>query len=221
MDYTLLKPTKIVYSRRRSIALIVNSRGELIVRAPLRCRDKDIYDFIFKKADWIREKRTEIKSGPYTPLTPKTGEKIPILDNIYEIKLGQISRVKIINNNICIPGENSKQKLVNFLVRYAKNYLTKRVGELATIFNFKYKSIRLTSAHTRWGSCNYQNSLSFTYKLILCPRKVVDYIIIHELSHTIEKNHSKKFWALVEKCMPDYKDSERWLKDNRAIIYFI
>ncbi len=221
MNNDLIKPTKLVRTRRKSIALIINNRGELIVRVPVRVSEKDIYEFIIKKANWIIEKRTKIKNNPYITITPKSNEKIPILDTIYDIELYNLSRAKIVENKLFVPNENSKEKLINFLKKYARKYLNERVAELAKKFCFNYKNISISSAHTRWGSCNYYNSLTFTYKLILCPKFVVDYIIIHELSHTIEKNHSKKFWSLVKKCLPNYKDCEKWLKDNRSIIDLI
>ena len=88
-------------------------------------------------------------------------------------------------------------------------------------FLCNYSSISINSAKTRWGSCTPSNKLHFTYKLMLCPIPIVDYIIIHELCHTKVKNHSKKFWQLVEYYYPDYITCEKWLKKNRAIIEFI
>lgn len=221
MDYNLLVPSKIVRSKRHSISLIINNNNELIVRAPLKCAEKAIYDFIYQKSEWIVKKRAELKSHSYAPLKAISGEKIPILDNIYEIMLYDKSRVKLVNNIIYLPKVNSSKNLLSYIKKFTKNYITKRVEVIAKTFNFKYKDIKISSARTRWGSCNYLNSLSFTYKLILCPKTVVDYIIIHELSHTIEKNHSKKFWNIVKTCCPNYKESEHWLKENRQIINLI
>ena len=221
MNYKLLVPSKIIRSKRRSISLIINNKNELIVRAPLKCAEKSIYDFIYQKSKWIMKKRSELMSHAYAPLTVSSGEKIPIFDDIFEIRLYNKSRVKVSNNIIYVPNVNSSKYLLSYIKKFIKNYLTKRVEEIANTFNFKYKDIKISSAHTRWGSCSYLNSLSFTYKLILCPRAVVDYIIIHELSHTIEKNHSKKFWDIVEQYCPNYKSSELWLKENRQIINII
>ena len=90
--------------------------------------------------------------------------------------------------------------------------------EIAKQFGFNYESITISSARTNWGSCGAKNTLNFTYKLAMCPKPVVDYIIVHELCHTKVKNHSSKFWNEVQKCFPEYKTCEKWLKTNRAII---
>ena len=127
MDYNLLVPSKIIRSKRHSISLIINNNNELIVRAPLKCAEKAIYDFIYQKSEWIVKKRAELKSHSYAPLKAISGEKIPILDNIYEIMLYDKSRVKLVNNIIYLPKVNSSKKLLSYIKKFTKNYLAKRV----------------------------------------------------------------------------------------------
>ena len=78
--------------------------------------------------------------------------------------------------------------------------------------------MKITSAKTRWGSCTSKRNLNFTYRLILAPQKVIDYVIVHELCHLRQMNHSKKFWDEVATIMPDYKVQEHWLKEHGASI---
>jgi predicted metal-dependent hydrolase len=101
----------------------------------------------------------------------------------------------------------------------AKNYIVPRVNELAEKFGFDYNKIRITSASTRWGSCSSMRNLNFSYRLILIPKEVIDYVIIHELCHLRHMNHSKKFWTEVEKYMPTYKEKEKWLKKNAYLFH--
>ena len=96
----------------------------------------------------------------------------------------------------------------------AKNYIPARVEELALKYGFKYNNLRITSARTRWGSCSSKKNLNFTFRLILTPKEVIDYVIIHELSHLREMNHSRAFWNQVYEIIPDYKKHEKWLKEN-------
>ncbi len=98
--------------------------------------------------------------------------------------------------------------------RQAKQYITTRVAEIAKIHNITYNDLRITSAKTRWGSCSSKRNINFSFRLILTPKEVIDYVIIHELSHLKEMNHSKSFWNEVKKIMPDYKKYEKWLKKN-------
>jgi predicted metal-dependent hydrolase len=85
---------------------------------------------------------------------------------------------------------------------------------LAETHGFKYQRIRISSARTRWGSCSSQGSLSFTYRLVMAPLEVVDYVAAHELVHTQIRNHSKTFWRRVGQVMPDYKARQVWLRKN-------
>lgn len=101
-----------------------------------------------------------------------------------------------------------------WLRNVAKDYIPKRTEELAARYGFNYKKIFIRSQKTRWGSCSSQKNLNFNWRLILTPRNCCDYVIIHELCHLKEMNHSQKFWNLVEQCMPSYRNAERWLKEE-------
>lgn len=103
--------------------------------------------------------------------------------------------------------ENSKA-----LKKAAKEYIFKRAEEFAEIMNVKYSGIKITSAKTRFGSCSGKNSLCFSYILMLYPKEAVDYVIVHELAHTVEHNHSKRFYKIIEKYLPDYKQREKMLR---------
>ena len=106
------------------------------------------------------------------------------------------------------------KKNINLYKKRAKNYIIKRVEQIGLKNNFNYKNIKITSAKTRWGSCTSKKNLNFSYRLILVPMKIIDYVIVHELCHLREMNHSKKFWREVGQIMPDYKKHDKWLKDN-------
>lgn len=105
-------------------------------------------------------------------------------------------------------------KQVLELKKKAKEYIPARVEELAKKYSFKYNTIKITSAKTRWGSCTSKKNLNFSFYLIWAPERTIDYVIIHELSHLKHMNHSKKFRDLVESMIPDYKSHVKWLKLN-------
>lgn len=217
----IIIPNQIIKSKRKSISLIIKNGGEFVVRAPINCSNKKIEEFIKQKSKWIIEKRQAQIACLLQPLNVLDGEKIYILGKEYLISLSEYSRVKIKENSLSIPSENSKEKLITFLKKQAKKYFQIKTNDIAEKFGFKFEKISISSAKTCWGSCSAKNNIHFTYKLIMCPEEVVEYIIIHELCHTKEKNHSKKFWLLVENCCPKYKSHEKWLKDNRSIVYII
>ena len=217
----LLTPNQIIRSKRKSISLVIKINGEFIVRAPMRCRDEEITKFINEKSNWIIKKRIEQLNNSYLTLTFNKPEILPFLGSNFEIKLQDIKKVKLIENQIILPKFNAKEKLVSFLKNSAKKYITKRVEYIASLFAFSYAGISISSAKTCWGSCSHNNKLHFTYKLMMCPSDVIDYIVLHELCHTKFKNHSSQFWELVKKCCPDYKAHEKWLKKYRGIIELI
>lgn len=97
-------------------------------------------------------------------------------------------------------------------------YFNDRVKHYADMAGLTYKSVKVNNANTRWGSCGAQDSLNFTWRLILAPYRVIDYVVVHELMHIKQKNHSRKFWQEVENLIPDYKKDERWLKENGYLL---
>ena len=89
-----------------------------------------------------------------------------------------------------------------------------RVKKYAELVGVTYGRITIRNQKTRWGSCSGKGNLNFNCFLIKAPEKVMDYVIIHELCHRIEMNHSERFWNLVEQVMPDYRVQKEWLKNN-------
>ena len=217
----LLEPTQIIKSKRKSISLVIKSNGEFIVRAPIKSSDASIVKFIKEKSNWVIKKRTESIVSAVSPFEFNGLDKMKILDKTYIVECGQITRVFIDKNKIIVPNADPKTHLISFLKKTAKKYIAERVKLISSLFNFTYNSISITSAKTCWGSCGFNNKLHFSYRLIMCPTDVVDYVVLHELCHTQVKNHSNKFWQLVASCNPYYKNHEKWLKKNRAIMDLI
>lgn len=103
---------------------------------------------------------------------------------------------------------------INALADKALKYIPERVRYYAPIVGVHYTRITIRNQKTRWGSCSSKGGLNFNCLLMLTPPEVIDYVVVHELCHRKEMNHSKAFWAEVEKVLPDYKSAKKWLKDN-------
>ncbi len=103
---------------------------------------------------------------------------------------------------------------IAILKKAAKDYIPAKVMEFSEIMGLKPSGIKITSARTRFGSCSGKNSLCFSYLLMQKPLEAVDYVIVHELAHIKHKNHGKRFYALIEKYMPDYRNRNKLLKHN-------
>lgn len=101
----------------------------------------------------------------------------------------------------------------------AKEYVFTRVADLAHQFGYTYNRLFIRGSKTRWGSCSSKKNLSFNWRLMKTPPQVIDYLILHELAHTVVFNHSKRFWQQVETTCPEYKAAEKWLKDNGSALH--
>ena len=102
----------------------------------------------------------------------------------------------------------------------AKVLIKKRVDELSPQMGLTYNRIIIRGQKTRWGSCSNKRNLSFNWKLIMTPEPVIDYVIIHELAHLEEMNHTKSFWALVKKHCSRWHEHRRWLRENGKLLTF-
>lgn len=148
---------------------------------------------------------------------------VPLYVSDNEIERMVISKSKWIDEHMLkvqsTIDERSKLEKITFeqikeLADQAVEYIPKRVKYYAEKENFVYNKITIKNLVSRWGSCSTKGNLNFNCLLMLTPDYVIDYIVVHELCHLREMNHSEKFWTEVEKIMPDYQRAEFWLKQN-------
>jgi len=208
---------RIIRSKRRTIALIVETDGSVTVRAPLRITDRSILKFVEEHTGWVESKQAKIREA--VPIPSKQylpGESFLYLGQSYPLEIVRDQKRKLVLEEGFKLSEsmqaNAKQIFQNWYRQEAERIIPERVQRFAEDHQFSYKKIRISSARTRWGSCSARGTLSFSWRLIMTPLDVVDYVIIHELVHTIHPNHSKQFWAMVERLLPDYQDRRKRLK---------
>ncbi len=117
--------------------------------------------------------------------------------------------------NIYTPEEIKRLSVMDKRFRSAaKEYFPKRVAYYHQQTGGNYTKITIRDQKTRWGSCSSSGTLSFNYRLMYAPPRVLDYVVVHELCHLTHMNHSKDFWNMVASIMPDYKSYRQWLKDH-------
>lgn len=114
------------------------------------------------------------------------------------------------NKNRIYRSEEEEQKLR----KQAREVLTKRTDYYKKILKVDYQRIRIGNQKTRWGSCSSIGTISYNWHLILMPERILDYVVVHELCHLVEMNHSPAFWKRVSEVIPDYKSRRKWLKEN-------
>lgn len=108
--------------------------------------------------------------------------------------------------------ENLTEAEIKVLKKEAKKYLSAKCEYFASIMGLRYNRITITSAKTRFGSCSSSKNISFSYRLMLYPEPAREYVVVHELAHLKEMNHSQRFYAIIEKILPDYKERKKLLK---------
>ena len=216
-------PYTVIRSNRKSIALVIGNDANLIVRAPQNATDKEIGDLVHKKERWIREKQNQVSifGEKHSPLILDSGEGILYLGNLYTIIRGAFDKINITGTTMMIPQEFQKSDVIDWLKAEAEKVLRERVEKYSSLTGTSYSSLQLSDARARWGSCGTKGSLNFAWRLIMCPISVIDYIVVHELSHIAYKNHSEGFWARVKTLLPNYTEQQDWLKVNRKLMDII
>jgi hypothetical protein len=216
-----IKIDKLIRSKRRTIALIIERDGSFTVRAPMRAPHVAIETFIQQKTDWITRTREKIKSTPGEPTLEKKytdGETFLFLGSPFDLKLVGFQKPLLQFENGFILSRAAQTKGEQVFTRWYKErafeIISERVKQYSGQNNFTPKQVKISSAKTRWGSCSPNGTLNFTWRLVMAPLDVIDYVVVHELSHLRVKNHSSKFWKVVESIYPEYKKQRKWLREN-------
>ncbi len=219
LDVGKLKP-KIIRSKRKTIALVVQPNGELLVRAPQRATQRQISAMLKKHAGWIAKKQAEVQArqAAFAPRQFVDGEEFLFLGEIYALKiLSQQKPALELKQDFQLAKSAqgaAKDIFENWYKKEACHIFNERVAHYAEKHGFDVKQVKLSSARTRWGSCSSKGYINLTWRLVMAPLEIIDYVVVHELCHLREANHSSAFWAQVGAIMPDYKSRRRWLKEN-------
>ena len=210
---------KIIRQTRKTLSLSFDKNAELIVKVPKNISDRSINEFLEKHKKWILEKKN---------LLEKNNQKFEIWDfflfflESFELKFYKKRKFffygKYFYTNL-EKSEDIKKELIKFYKKEAKKYISERILEICKKLKIDFNFLKITSARSRWGSCNSKKNISFSFRLILAPKKSIDYVIVHELAHLSEMSHSKAFWDLVQDYSDQigiwsYKENKKWLMQN-------
>jgi predicted metal-dependent hydrolase len=214
---------KLVRSKRRTIALIIERDGTLTVRAPLRMAEAEVRRFVEAKSDWVKRKQAQAAEDAVVPHQFVDGEQFSFLGKAIPLRLVPDPASALVMDGECFRLSRSRQPdaralLVAWYRAQARKIITERVEYFARSHNFKPVKLRISPARTRWGSCSRKGTLSFSWRLVMAPPEVVDYVVVHELAHLREMNHSRAFWELVGMILPGYKQRRAWLKKNGSAL---
>ena len=214
---------QVVRSRkRRKTSSIIISNGIVKVVVPDQISDFTIKELINKRMPWIRKKlKDELNITPGIVKNYVDGESFMYLGNNYKLKsfVGNVSFVKVLSDyiNVSLP-KKSKENIKSLLERWyeekAIEILTEKTNRYAKIIGVSPTAISVGDYKSKWGSCSIEGKISYNWKIIIAPSRVLEYIVIHELCHMLEHNHSKEYWRHVNTYCKDFKESRKWLRMN-------
>ena len=180
---------EIIYSSRKTIAIQVTRDGRVLVRSPRHCARPYIDNFVSKNENWVLKHLARAKE-------------------LEEQKK---------NSSSAHPPLSEKDR--SRYIEIARDIFTRKTEYYARIMDVSYGRISIREQKTRWGSCSSKGNLNFNWRLILAPEEVLDYVVVHELAHRREMNHSKAFYAIVESVLPDYRAARKWLRDKGQMLW--
>lgn len=215
---------KIIRSARSTISLEISQEGALIVRAPHRANENYIKRLLQEKSNWINKRTAQAlqRKNAFRHKEFINGESFLYLGASYclritnETDLSLNEKGEFLLPRIIIP--LARPFILKWYRLSAKRIITERTNIYTKQLNLKYGKIKISGANTRWGSCSGKNNLNFTWRLVMAPLEIIDYVVVHEIIHIIEKNHSKDFWDKVASVLPDFYKKRKWLRDNGHLL---
>ncbi|MEG0614957.1 MAG: SprT family zinc-dependent metalloprotease [Oscillospiraceae bacterium] len=207
---------KIQRFKMKQAKIVINNEGEVIVRAPRRKTQKSIAAFVKQNEKWIDETssafRENIKKREDFLVSPEG--KFLLLGTEYPVKNGEEC---LFDGEFFILPKGTfseiKPELEKLYKEMADKIIRKQVEKYSEIINVRVEKISIHSTKSRWGSCNAKKHINFCWRLVMLPIEIVDYIVVHELCHIKQLNHSQYFWKEVYNILPDYKEREEQLKE--------
>lgn len=199
---------RFVRRRRRTLGLTVDADG-LKISAPLRAPWRDIEGFVREKERWILAKLEEWSVAPRPArLRGESGERLPLFGESVQLHV-RPGPVRLEDSTLGIPGLSA---LVAWLKSTALQTLTPRAAHFAALLGQPAPRVSLSNARTQWGVCTEGGAIRLSWRLVHIEPSLADYVIAHESAHLIELNHSRRFWALVERLYPGWQEARERLE---------
>jgi len=223
IDYQLLPG-----SDRKTTDIVIERDGVIVVRPPKDYSPEKVDAVVESKRMWIYRNLAEWRDLNATAVVREwvNGESFLYLGRSYRLSLisDQESDLKLKEGRFCLNRKlvdkagsaAAKQAFENYYTDKGLERIKKRVEYYAPKVGVNPTSIKVKEMGYRWASCSKANGIFFHWKCMMAPPKIIDYVVVHELCHIHQKNHTDAFWNEVDKVMPDYRERKAWLKQNGA-----
>jgi predicted metal-dependent hydrolase len=204
---------------RRLTLRVSKTRRAVVVTVPSGCRLEEADKFLRTNIDWVRERLGRVPE----PVPLVDGATIPLRGRLHRICYAGPGRgAAVVSAQACTDGlprlevagriEHAARRLKDWLIAQAREDLDERVRWHAAKLDVRVRHIGLRDQTTRWGSCSANGYLSFSWRLILAPPHVLDYVAAHEVAHLLEMNHGARFWRIVARSVPRLEEAKHWLR---------
>ena len=210
-------------AKRRTIGITIDRDGQLIINAPVGISLDILRQTVEQHSLWIYRHllRKEAINSPMVGKEYATGEGFYYLGRSYRLKLVDEELVnqplKLHQGRFYLNRSDRSQGREYFIDWYRtqlKPYLVAKIDKLVDRIGATPRSIQIRELSNRWGSCNQQGDLNFHWRVAMLPPETIEYLVVHEMVHLIEHQHSREFWHRVERVLPDYSDRKEWLATN-------
>lgn len=202
---------------RRMSLRVSRLDGRVTLSLPHRVGDVEWLNFLREREDWIRENLSEVGA----PAAPAAGDEILFEGRLLPLvaQPGRAARLK--DGTLAVPDapERVGPAVKRFLQREARLRLAEATQTHAAALGARHGRITLRDTRSRWGSCTEEGNLMYSWRLVMAPPEVLDYVAAHEVAHLREMNHSRAFWRLVEGLCPEHRRHRLWLRENGADLH--
>jgi predicted metal-dependent hydrolase len=221
LEYTIVRSP-----RRRKLTITVERDRSVVVHAPAATAEENIRRLVESRRQWIFEKTSHAQKYAELPHPPGkelvNGESALYLGRSYLIEISATDSGGIeFVQKFRVPADLADRRLEAFQSWYiarAEEKILPRVRHHARQLGVEFAEARIVDNRYRWGSCTPKNNLTFNWRLIKAPMSVIDYVIVHELAHLIEPNHTPRFWNVVKAQIANVDKSKRWLKEHGQLL---
>lgn len=215
----------LIRTKRQSVALQISPQGNLIVRAPENCSYEKIQKILEDRAGWIILHQNKIKENRQINSEIIEYNQILFCGFTHKITFAdKIKEVGFYQNSCYIPikYQENKAKQISHIAKTLKikasEIFKKRMIYFTNLMQLNPNSVMLCNSRRVWGSCDKETNIKLNWRLIMLPPDLIDYVIVHELSHILEFNHSQMFWKIVQSVLPDFKQRRNLLKKGDYLL---
>ena len=211
-------PVEIPYTIRRSsrarrVRVAVDAHEGIQVTLPARAREREAALAVAELRPWIERRLAEVRAARERLAVP--AGHVPYLGRHLALapEAGRV-RAHLRGDVLHVPARDARPAVERWYRRAARHEIAPRLDEAVAALGKAYTRLTIREQRTRWGSCSTTGAMSFNWRLVLAPEAVVDYVIWHEACHLVVMDHSRRFWTLLERHRPGYREPQRWLRDN-------